>query len=83
MTTLQLSKILKISQRAVSSRCQSLGLQKQLINGRWSYFITKEQAKIICKLQPEVKKVISENVEIIYVHTIFNIYPSKLNYLEV
>jgi hypothetical protein len=83
MTPLELSKILHISERTVQQKCQKIGVEKKVVKGRWTYFITKEQAIIICESQPEVKKVISENVEIIYVHTIFNIYPSKINYLEI
>jgi arginine repressor len=83
MTTLELAKILKVTQRTVSLRCQKLGLQRHLVNGKWKYFLSAEQAKTISNLSPEVEKIISEKVEVIYVHTIFHIYPSKLNYLKV
>lgn len=83
MTTKELAKILRLSQRATSERCKRLQLPKVYEGRHWKYYLTQEQVEMVSKLEPKNKKEILEVIEFIRIETTYYIYPSKLNYLEV
>jgi arginine repressor len=90
MTVTQLCKKFKIHPATITSRAKRLGLKKtRKKNDYYIYDFTKEEIKKLTNYRrrtvivEKIKEVFIHNVEVIRIETVYYIYPSKINYLEV
>ena len=73
-TVREIAEIYNSSRKVIATRAKRLGFRKKVSNGSLKYLLSAEQVNEIFRI-PNV----SENV--IYCHTIWEILPSKLNFL--
>ena len=63
----------QIAQTNINIKAKKCGFTKTLDNGKWKYLFTGKQIEKMLKI-PSVSD------SVIYVNTVWEIYPSKLNY---
>jgi hypothetical protein len=83
MTTEQLSQKIGISTRALTRRCRDLSIPKKLVKRRWVYILNEKQIDEVTNYPFRKEIRISPKVEIIRIETVYHIYPSKINYLNI
>lgn len=72
-TVKEVSLIYQIAKTNIMVKARKCGFTKTLDNGKWKYLFSGKQIEKMLKIQT-----VSDSV--IYVNTVWEIYPSKMNY---
>ena len=81
ITARELSLTTGIPPPLINSRARRMGFEKKLRGKKEIYYFTEEQARMIINYQKFQR--IVEIEKIIKIHSVYHIYPSKINYLEI
>jgi hypothetical protein len=94
MTVTEICKTHKISSSTINRRAQRLGYKKTRKKGNYKiYDFSQKDVDILIgytsrnvvveRIKEVFVELIKTEVEVIRIETVYNVYPSKINYLEV